>query len=661
MRRDAIGFFWQDLPLEKKPKKDVIKRTPPARTWELPDYLPGLDEAIVFEWDECNITILQELFVVGEQFVFDIESYPNYFLAAFKGIKSGKIFCFELSETDQFDRDLLRHLLEQFLTIGFNTLRYDLPITTLALAGASVQELKKATVDIIENDISAADILRRKRLKKLQLNHIDLIEVAPLFSNLKIYGGRMHIQRMQDLPFHPDTVLSRDQIAIVRNYCANDLNGTQMLYEKLNEELELRDHMSTEYGMDLRSKSDAQIAEAVISHEVQRLTGNRPSAPIILPGTLYRYWLPPFIQFQTPYMQEFARWITSLDYVVGDHGSIIMPDVLKNSEIAIGDQKYVMKIGGLHSTEKTICHLSNETTRLTDFDVTSYYPFLIMNQNLYPEHIGPVFLDIFSTIVRRRIEAKVAGMKKIANTLKITINGTYGKLGNRYSIVYSPQHLIQVTLSGQLTLLSLIERMELAGVKVVSANTDGVMAKYDISLSDRLTQLVKEWELFTGFDLESHDYYGLFSRDVNNYLAVKKPTEKEPEIECKGKGAFARTSLAKNPDSEICVIAVEEYLKFHTPVEETIRKCNDIRKFAVVRTVKGGAVKEGEYLGKSIRWYYSNNCPGEIVYATTGNKVPMSDNARPMMELPNRFPDDVEFEWYISEARSMLAAVGLGV
>jgi hypothetical protein len=78
-----------------------------------------------------------------------------------------------------------------------------------------------------------------------------------------------------------------------------------------------------------------------------------------------------------------------------------------------------------------------------------------------------------------------------------------------------------------------------------------------------------------------------------------------------------------------------------------------------VRTfVKGGAVKDGEYLGKAIRWYYAQGMEGEIVYAKSGNKVPRSDGAKPLMVLPEAFPNDVDFGWYIREAEEMLNEIG---
>ena len=76
---------------------------------------------------------------------------------------------------------------------------------------------------------------------------------------------------------------------------------------------------------------------------------------------------------------------------------------------------------------------------------------------------------------------------------------------------------------------------------------------------------------------------------------------------------------------------------------------------------EGGAVKSGEYLGKTIRWYYAKGVDGVIIYAKNGNKVPRSEGAKPAMQLPEVFPDDVDFDWYVTEAREMLKGLGYGI
>ena len=57
--------------------------------------------------------------------------------------------------------------------------------------------------------------------------------------------------------------------------------------------------------------------------------------------------------------------------------------------------------------------------------------------------------------------------------------------------------------------------------------------------------------------------------------------------------------------------------------------------------------------GKVIRWYYSTNTYGTINYVKNNNKVPDSDKAKPLMDLPNEFPDDLAYDVYIQKAIDM--------
>ena len=185
---------------------------------------------------------------------------------------TGKAVFFELYDGHPLDINRLGWVMQNFTIIGFNSLSYDLPITYMALAGKPTALLKHATNQIILEGWRGSDVLKQYKVRTPKgIDHIDLIEVAPLRASLKIYGGRLHVPRMQDLPFHPDTVLSPEQIACVRWYNINsDLTSTAFLHECLRDHLDLRTTLSNESGIDLRSKSDAQIAEAVIAEEMTR-------------------------------------------------------------------------------------------------------------------------------------------------------------------------------------------------------------------------------------------------------------------------------------------------------------------------------------------------------------------------------------------------------
>jgi len=114
----------------------------------------------------------------------------------------------------------------------------------------------------------------------------------------------------------------------------------------------------------------------------------------------------------------------------------------------------------------------------------------------------------------------------------------------------------------------------------------------------------------------------------------------------------------KNPWTTICVEAINLLLTKNIPIEETITKCTDIKKFLAVRAVKGGGHKNGEFLGKVVRWYYAKGEKGTINYVNNNNKVPTSDGARPLMDLPNELPSDIDFDRYISDTKSMLVDLG---
>lgn len=668
MRADALGFFWRDEPVEKV-AKEVIKRIPPEPVWLRPDYLPGLEEALRFPVPVMTESDLLAALRRRDRFAFDIECYVNYFLAAFISVQTGQVTYVESAPGYPLDINRLWWILSNFTTVGFNSLQYDLPIVSLALAEKTCQQLKEATNHIIFDNWRGTDVLRQYRTKSITklIDHIDLIEVAPLHGGLKVYGGRLHAQRMQDLPFFHAATLSPEQMAIVRWYCVNDLTQTAVLGDALKEQLILRESLTKEYGVDVRSKSDAQIAEAVIAQELERRTRVRPQKPTIEVGTRYRYKVPAFIQYHTELMQWALSVVANADFIVGETGAVEEPVELSNLQLKIADNTYTMGIGGLHSTEQIVTHVADKEYSIYDRDVTSYYPQIILNLGLFPQHLGRVFLDVYQTIVNKRLRAKKDKLALIAESLKITVNGAFGKLGSKFSILYAPDLLTQVTLTGQLALLMMIERFELAGIHVISANTDGITFKVHKTQQDLMRAIIKQWEIDTGFETEETQYRAYYGRDVNNYIAIGSNGK------IKSKGAYSNPwahmddsknsvmRMHKNPVTTVVLDAVEQLLLKGTPIENTIRPCTDITRFVVLRTVTGGAVKDGEYLGKTIRWYYSTERKeGEniIVVAKTGNKVPRSEGAKPLMVLPATLPVDIDYNWYEEEARRVLTEIG---
>jgi hypothetical protein len=650
--------------------------------------------------------------------VSDTECYPDYWLAKFKSLNTGKYVEYEKYPGKELEIDKLRTVLANFLVITFNGIHYDLPMMVLALSGATNEQLKFASDWIINNGKKCWEFYENFGLREPRwIDHIDLMEVAFGDGSLKLYGGRLHSKRLQDLPIDPDTRITPEMRPGLRSYCGNDLDTTEDLARHLKPQLELRMSMSDMYGTDLRSKSDAQIAEAVIRKEVSDMLGRKVEKTRVPAGTAFSYDPPAFLSFQTEQLQLRLVEVSSSKFIVDENGSAIEPPALAGMVVAIGAGRYRMGIGGLHSSEQNAAHVADDETVLMDADVTSFYPSIILQCGLYPAHLTEAFLRVYKSILDRRVTAKRNKDKVVDLVLKIVLNGSFGKFGNRYSTLYSPKLLLQVTITGQFALLMLIEALHEDGIECVSANTDGIVLKFHKSRLEDVRAHIAAWSERTKFAMEETFYKALFSRDVNNYLALKVGGG------IKGKGDYAEVSISKNPSNAIVNTAVKAFLEHGTPIEKTIRECDDIRQFLTVQRVTGGAVKitktnyddkltpgkmrdllltsgwhqvepgplskarfaefdfdlgmdvetayrvhcgddEFDYIGKVVRFYIGRGVKTALHYAKKNkkgnrNKVSMSDGAVPCMELPDTLPGDIDYNFYINEARRVLRDIGV--
>lgn len=614
-----------------------------------------------------QLTDKQVFNLKGSSVVGDVESYPNYFLYSMEFVNSVDKIWFE-SDPDgliNFNKEKLKWIINNYKTYTFNGNYYDLPILYICLfTNCTTKDLHEATVDIIENNVRPYQLYRRLNINPqaiMKPNHIDLKEVAFGKSSLKTYAGRIHAPYMQDLPYEPTKILTEDEKKDVFTYCWNDTNNTNLLKTYLKKQLDLRITMGKKYACDLRSKSDAQIAEEVISRELlwkYNISAKRPKVDYDL---TFKYKAPSNISFKTDNFNDMFDKIKNLDFGFKSNGRL---GVIGQTNNIIGHIKqnistYTVGIGGLHSNEKNISYESNDKVTYIDRDVSSYYPSIILQQKLYPEHLTSAFLSVYKNIVDSRLKAKAEGDKTTADTLKITINGSFGKFGSEYSILFAPKLLIQTTVSGQLYLLMLIEALELAGFTVVSANTDGVVTEVPNDRKQEFDQIVAEWEDITKFDTDETVYSKYYARDVNSYIAVKT------DGEVKYKGCFGEGGLSKNPAGRIIYKAVSDYIVDRTPVEKTIENCKDIRDFLFVRNVKGGCVDQnGKNIGKVVRWYQSENQFSPLRYAKNGNKVPKSEGAKEIMDLSQYvvdLPSDIYYDWYSYEARQILNEWGFNL
>ena len=601
----------------------------------------------------------------------DVECYPNYFLVTLYRVSDGATVFFDMhyDVLNTLERphtlENLRSMLSRYTVVTYNGNYYDLPLIYMFISGCNNSTLKEYSDRIIQEKIKPWEI--EKAYKDFSIDTIDLIDLCPLQSTLKIYGGRLHTKTMQDLPLPPDAVIPQEKIGTIRKYCRNDTRITAELYNELSFNLQIREKLGAEIGVDLRSKGDAKIAETLIIKKIYSDRQTVRPQNIVKPGTQYNYTAPKFIKFESALLQQIKYQFENLPYTVADNGHVefCFENKKKSYNFSFYGTKYTCGIGGLHSCEKSVCYKATDTMIIEDNDVTSYYPSTILNNRYFPESLGIEFYNVYKDIVVRRITAKHHGDKLTAAALKVPINACFGKFGSKYSALYAPDLMINVTVTGQLSLLMLIEMLEQANIHVISANTDGIVTYYNKDLKQTKDSIIQKWSELTEYDMEITPYSILASRDVNNYVAVKT------DGHCKGKGAYADLSeeyyhLRSNPDGAISYTAVRQFLIDNTPIEKTIRACKDIRQFVTIRTVNGGAVYNGTLIGKSIRYYHASDSLESFFYSdskptTAGHLVPCTLGTVPCMTLPDKLPDNIDYEYYVQSAYDALTELGINV
>ena len=105
----------------------------------------------------------------------DIECYSNYFLISFLHHKTGKVAAFELHDTQPLQIDTIKKLMNNYTTVSFNGLSYDLPMIAAALKGFSNVRLKALSDSIIKSNLPSWRVCKEHDIfVPKSWDHIDL-------------------------------------------------------------------------------------------------------------------------------------------------------------------------------------------------------------------------------------------------------------------------------------------------------------------------------------------------------------------------------------------------------------------------------------------------------------------------------------------------------
>lgn len=506
-----------------------------------------------------------------------------------------------------------------------------------------------------------------------------------------------------------DRFMIDEYIPDVLHYNKNDVFIVCEIVRLFSDEIKSRYSISSVYNVDVLNSSRSQTADIIFEKLYSKFSGLAPEdwkgKSTERTAMSFKRVIFPNIRFQTAEMQSF----------LADLKKVVLYRIGKDAfekTVKIGKTEYTMATGGLHSKDRPM-----EVWSTTDYevgapasssltggdsdekytifhrDVASFYPSIMCEYQVAPGHmVASAFANMVRYMRDTRVKAKhsteelVDGIPKdiLANVLKIVINSIYGKFGFEKGNLYDRLAVLKVTINGQLMLLMLCEALNLAGIEVISANTDGIMVKVKNKDLTKFKEIGDWWQNETKMKFDDDVLQCLIARDINNYEALFRVKDKKTgnnALKIEYKGDFNPSAyiddLKKGYDAPIVAQAVENYFLYKKPVMKTFEESTNILDFCKTQNVGRQFHVEEEYImgGKVIRnilqrenrYYVSNK--GKTLWKVSNNDSLNSSrlSAGNVVTVLNTLDDspivnrDINYRYYYNEAMKIINPIKLGI
>lgn len=567
--------------------------------------------------------------------IYDIETLKEYFLVVcLIPQEPYRVFKVNAEENNLDAFIKFTEECKEHYWVGYNNLRFDSQVIEWVMRNHEnwhelsnleiTAKIHQKAADVIHD--ANYDVFPEYRETDLTLKQLDLFRIHH-FDNknrrvsLKRLEFEMDLEDIEEMPIdHNKEGMTKDDIITTTGYCLNDVWATYQFYRitigdtdhplyKGDNRIELRQDIQEEFGIPCLNYSDSKIGDEMIKKyycEQKRIDYKElPKKGLFRKNIKVKDCIARYVVFQTPQLQDFLKRINKMNLGIQDDFK---------EELHFYNNVYSFMKGGLHTENSPKIFEADEEYEIIDWDVSSYYPAIIINNGRYPGHLGPEFLRGYTQMFEKRLELKPLAkkdkkIKGIVGALKLAVNSVYGKSSDMQNWIYDRQLTMFTTITGELSLMMLIEAYELAGINVISANTDGVTIRIKKTLIDKMHEINTWWSELTSYELERADYQKIIFSTVNDYIAIKT------DGEVKKKGDFLTDfELHKNKSARIVPLALEQYFVNNIPVDTTIRNHDSIFDFCL----RQKASKDFHYEGidrstgnktiynKLIRYYISN-------------------------------------------------------
>ena len=466
-------------------------------------------------------------------------------------------------------------------------------------------------------------------------------------------------------------------------YNKNDVFLCCEMVRQKPDEVKLRYSITNAFGVNVLSSARANIADKLTIKFYSNMSGLSPKQ-FIKERTertklSFKKIIFPHIKFKTPELQKMLSEMMQVTITRTNKDAF-------SKEIEFYGTKYTLATGGIHSQDPPRICRSDDKFVYLHHDYTSYYPSIMISYNIAPKHLDrATFVKMVDYLKQTRVKCKhtpdseghvMEGVpNKIgAEALKIVINSIYGKLGSELFFLYDRFAQMQVTINGQLMTMTLIEELELNGIHVISANTDGIVIKLPRDKFNVYKEITDRWNETNKMGADYEEYKMIVSRDINNYMDIQT----DGTVEYKGALDPKQylKELKKGYDAPVVAIAVFEYLVNNVPVMTTLRNHKDIldfcktqnvgRQFEVVYDVCEKGVITHIHSQRHVRFYVStkgviiqkeNKTTGARSNLAGGNTVCILNS---LDDLPIE-ERNINYGYYYNECYKIIDPIMLGI
>lgn len=518
-----------------------------------------------------------------KNYVYDLETYPNLFCGVFNCNNHETVF--EISgRRNDYEKMFNFYQPENIgFAIGFNNVKFDAQIMQYLISNYKTFRFKQGS-ELVKLIFSFAQSVIQKannnefmpfaewhiKVPQIDLYLMNHYNNQNKRTSLKWIEFSINYHKVQDLPYKFDRNLKPEQFDEVIAYCKNDVKATRQFAEECKDLIKLRIAQDKQYPeLRLRNKADSSVGETLFlkfmsdemgveMKELRKLRTVRTTLEV-------KDLLLPYINFKTPELQKALDYFKESTYgVMGYNAKGEYKRKVLETTVKYGGIEYEFGEGGLHASWQDKIFEADEDYHIIDWDVESYYPNLAIKNGFRPEHLGDMFSIVYNNIfVERKKFPKGTTENK---SLKIILNGSYGKLKEETSFLFDAKPALQICINGQLLLAMLCERFSLIeGCTVIQANTDGVTIKIHKSKLDDMMNIVTKWQKLTQLTLERADYSKMVISNVNNYMA------KDTKGKIKYKGLYEiDPEFHKNKSQRVVRIALQQYFFENVPIVDTI-------------------------------------------------------------------------------------------